>query len=156
MREAGLGETRVANIDKINELIQTVRILNWEIRGKLDNVPGGDPPENPLFRALADLRNNELTVSQTMRNMSLADTGVMIDQAAVIELARAREMGARHLLSEFGTAREAILSLLRGFRDEEWTRPHGIEGGTITVEQLVDNLIESDKEHVERIRAAAS
>ena len=146
----------MAKSDKINELVQTVRKLNWEIRPKLTNTPGGNPPGNPMHTALTDLRNNEIQISQTIRNMSLAESDVLVSEANVIEHSEASQMSSRQLLSEFGTAREAILSLLRNFTDEEWAQGHGTAEGDLSIEKIVDDLIASDRQYVERILSAAN
>lgn len=144
------------NRSKINDLVQTVRLLNWEIRPKIDNTPGGNPPGNPLFLALVEIRDNEIQVSQTIRNMSLAEVDVLVGEGNVIEHSAAAGLGARQILSEFGTAREAILSLLRVFSENDWSRTHDTPGGTKTVEEIIDDLIASDKRSLEKITNAAT
>jgi hypothetical protein len=146
----------VAKADKINELVQTVRKLNWEVRPKLNNTAGGASEDDPLYQALVDLRNNEIKMSQQIRNMSLSEADVTVQRADVEELLQTKGVGPRQLLSEFGTAREAILSVLRNFTDEEWTREHNTTSGTISIEKMVDDLIASDKQHMERILSAVS
>lgn len=146
----------MAKSDKINELVQTVRKLNWEIRPKLNNTPGGNPPGNPMHTALTDIRNNEITMSQTIRNLSLAELDILVGEGNIIEHSDAAKMSSRQLLSEFGTAREAILSLLRNFSDEDWSRSRETADGTTSIEQIVDDLIASDKQYVDRILSAAN
>ncbi|HLT19110.1 MAG TPA: hypothetical protein VKZ96_06620 [Thermomicrobiales bacterium] len=146
----------MAKADKINELVQTVRKLNWEVRPKLTNTPGGNSPDDPLHRALTDLRNNEIQMSQQIRAMSLAESDVTVDEANIIEHAEAAKVSSRQLLSEFGTAREAILSLLRNFSDEDWTREHSTSTGSVSIDKIVDDLIASDKQYMERIFSAAA
>mgnify|MGYP001278174510 CR=1 FL=1 len=146
----------MAKADKINELVQTVRKLNWEVRPKLNNTAGGASEDDPLYQALVDLRNNEIKMSQQIRNMSLSEADVTVQRADVEELLQTKGVGPRQLLSEFGTAREAILSVLRNFTDEEWTREHNTTSGTISIEKMVDDLIASDKQHMERILSAVS
>ena len=149
-------EARVSYTGKIDDLVQTVRHLNWEVRPKIDNTPGGNPPGNPLFQALADIRNHEIQHSQLIRGMSLTEVGVEKEQGRVVEHIDASEIGARQLLSEFATAREAILSLLRTFSAEQWSEKHDTFEGNKSIEQIVDGLIESDKSMIERISSAVS
>ena len=143
---------------KLSALVQTVRELNWEVRPKINNVPGGEPPANPLHVALSDLRENELRASQLIRGMSLAETaaGMREDQLVVVEHADPTTIGSRQVLSEFATAREAILSIIRNLTDEQWQETHNTPEGDHTYEEIVDGLIESDKAFGERIKEAAA
>ena len=142
--------------DKINELVQTVRTLNWEVRPKISNAPGGDPPGNPLHQALGELRNNEVTASQLIRSMSLSETAAQMSAEQEVTHDPVDQVGTRQLLSEFATARESILSLLRNVSDEDWAQAHETPNGTKSMEQAVDDLISSDRALVERITKAAS
>ena len=148
----------MTQIEKLSALVETVRELNWEIRPKINNVPGGDPPANALHIALSDLRENELQASQLIRSMSLAETaaGMSEDQLQVVEHPDPTTIGSRQVLSEFATAREAILSIVRNLTDDQWKETHRTPNGDRTYEELVDGLIESDKTFTKRIHDASA
>ena len=146
----------MAHSDKISELVQTVRLLNWEVRPKITSVSARELEGSPLHNALADLRNSEIETSQLIRGMSLAETAVEGDTGQVVEHVDASTIGSRQLLSEFGTAREAILSILRNLTDEQWAEAHQTRDGSLSYEQVVDRLIESDRKNLERIQSIST
>jgi hypothetical protein len=146
-----LGEVSVTKVEKVNELVQMVRTLNWEVRPKIGSTPGGDPSGNPVHQALGELRDQEIVASQTIRGMSLSETAA---QMAVLQEATHEpvdKVGSRQLLSEFGTARESILSLLRTISDEDWAQTHETPNGAKSMESVVDELIRTDRGLIERI-----
>ncbi|MEZ4573123.1 MAG: hypothetical protein R2849_22955 [Thermomicrobiales bacterium] len=135
-------------------MVQTVRKLNWEVRPKIASDPESNKAGHPLHQAIADIRNNEIRTSQLIRGMSLAEVGVEEDVGQVVEHVEADTVGARQLLSEFGTAREAILSILRTLPENEWEEAHDTFRGDKSFQDIVDDLIASDREHVAKIEAA--
>ncbi len=144
----------MAHTDKLSELVQTVRELNWEVRPKISSTPGSNDAGSALHTALTALRNNEVRSSQLIRSMSLAEATDDADPGRVVEHAEADTIGSRQLLSEFATAREAILSILRNLPDEDWAASHETVDGSLTYEDVVDQLIASDKEHTGQIHSA--
>lgn len=138
--------------DKLSELVQTVRILNWEVRPKITSASARELEGSPLHKALTDIRNNEIQTSQLIRGMSLSETGEATeDVGTVLEHVDASTIGSRQLLSEFGTARESILSILRNVSDDEWHEEHETYEGKWTYEEIVDRLIESDRKALSMI-----
>lgn len=146
----------MAHTDKLSELVQTVRMLNWEVRPKISSMTGGNEAGNALHTAVTDLRNNEIRTSQMIRTMSLVDVADDSDPGRVVEHVEASTVGTRQLLSEFATAREAILSILRNLTDEQWAENHDTADGAKTYEDVVDDLIASDKQHIAAIQSATS
>jgi hypothetical protein len=151
-----LGEVSVSKVEKVNELVQMVRTLNWDVRPKLSNTPGGDPPGNPVHQALAELRDNEIIASQTIRGMSLSETAAQMAVQQETTHEPPDRIGSRQLLSEFGTARESILSLLRTVSDEDWSREHDTPNGAKSMADVVEELISSDRGLVDRITSRVS
>lgn len=146
----------MAKTDKLSAMVGTVRELNWEVRPKINNVPGGDPVGNPLHLALSELRENELKMSQLIRSMSLAETAAGQTGGRVVEHADPTTIGSRQVLSEFATAREAILSILRTLPDAQWDETRATPTGERSYDGIVDDLIESDKGYLNRIKGAAA
>lgn len=147
----------MAHSDKISELVQTVRLLNWEVRPKISTASAGELEGSSLHNALTEIRNNEIRTSQLIRGMSLSESGQATEDVGdVLEHVDASTVGSRQLLSEFGTARESILSILRNLTDEAWAEAQETYEGTWSYEQIVDELIESDRKFLEQIRSAVA
>ena len=147
----------MANTEKLSSLVETVRVLNWEVRPKIAGAPEMNNAGNPLHTALTEIRNNEIAASQQIRSISLAETiAQQGKEDDVEEQAEASTIGSRQLLSEFGTAREAILSILRNISDEQWAESHSTATGERSYEAIVDGLIESDKKYVSQIHSAVA
>ena len=144
----------MANTEKLSKLVETVRILNWEVRPKIASAPEMYQVGSALHSALTEIRNSEIEASQQIRSMSLAETIAQQNRERVVEHAEASTIGSRQLLSEFGTAREAILSILRSLTDAQWTETHSTPTGDQTYEGIVDGLVESDKISVGKIQSA--
>lgn len=146
----------MAKNEKIDALVATVRDINHEVRPKISNKEGGDPPGNPLHMAIVELRDHEQGVSRQIRSLTLADLTAREDVGELIEARSSDKIGTRQALAEFGTAREAILSILSQLNDEEWDQQRETDEGTISITKVIDDLIESDKKHMEKIRQLAS
>lgn len=147
----------MAHSDKISDLVQTVRLLNWEVRPKITSVSARELEGSALHNALTGIRNNEIRTSQLIRGMSLSETGQKTeDVGQVLEHVDASTIGSRQLLSEFGTARESILSILRNLSDEEWSEEQETYEGNWSYDQIVDELIESDRKYLDQIRSAGA
>lgn len=150
-------EANVAYNEKIDTLVATVREIQHEFRPKVNDAPGGNPPGNPLHQAMADLRDHEQQVSRSIRTFTIADLTAREQPGQIIEPQPISETSGRTLLSQFATAREAILSILRTLDDEQWTEEQKTEDGTTTtILQQVDHLIASDKEMVKKLHEAAA
>lgn len=146
----------MARNEKIDALVQTVRDVNHEVRPKISNKPGGDPPGNPLHEAIIELRDHEQGVSRLIRSLTIADLTAREEVGELIEARSSANIGTRQALAEFGTAREAILSILSQLGDEEWEEQRETEEGTISITKVIDDLVESDKTHLKKIREQAA
>ena len=61
----------------------------------------------------------------------------------------------RQILGDFALQRQATMGILDALRPEDWQRTAtGGDGGTITVEQLVDGWIEHDQGHIRQMEEA--
>ena len=83
----------MAHMDLIDSLIATYRTLNLRVR-PLDPATAGQLSAGgtTLRAVIAELRDQELTASQTLKNMTLADTVVLEEFPLIV--ADAREMQA--------------------------------------------------------------
>ena len=135
----------------IDGLIATYRELNGKVRPlpedrlRLKGGAGGSVRE-----VVTRLRDSELRFSQALKERI---TGVAMpemfgeDEAPVVGTESSEDSTAA-IISQFGTARESTLALLRSLPDEDWDRPID-EGQPIRarIQQLRDN----DRRQMERI-----
>lgn len=142
--------------DKVDALVSTVHSLNHEVRPKVNDVPGGDPPGNALHVALGELRDQEARVSLVIRSLTIADLTANRQEAQAVDQEPIENVGSRQLLSSFGTARAAILSIIRMMEEDEWERERPTADGTTTITEVIDELIESDKVLAPKVRNAAN
>jgi hypothetical protein len=136
----------VAHSDLIDSLISTYRTLNLTIRPIANEraaVAGAGGKS--LLELIADMRAQELATSQQLKNMTFSDarSGAGLAEVAVPEPFDAGDV--RYLLSEFGTAREAILALVRNMPDEQLDMDRTGPSGITTIRSVVEDLVERDK-----------
>lgn len=143
----------MSNSERIDALVATVRDLNHAIRPKLTDTPGGDPPGNDIHTSLAKLREHEHSYSRLIRSMTLAEATAN-PAGDTFEYLDPNSVSSRRLLSEFGTAREAILSVLRTLDDSEWEVKRETPDGEKSVAEVIDELIESSRPYVDNVLKA--
>ena len=135
----------------IDGLIATYRELNAKVRPlpeerlRLAGANGGSVRD-----AVTRLRDSELRFSQALKERI---TGVPMpdifgdEQVPVLGTETSHDSTAV-ILSQFGTARESTLAMLRTLTPEEWDLP--IEGGQ-PIRDRIRQLCENDRAHLERI-----
>lgn len=163
------------NIEKIDALISTVRELNHQVRPKLsEDIGGGSGSMAEVHSIISEMRNRELISSHGIKRMILsaregvdaqeiqnmmgtAGTRITLEEALAIH-EDAAELPTRVVMSEFASAREAILSLLRELPDAEWTTKSdlAIDEGQDSVLGVVDYLIGEDKKALSQISQLTS
>ncbi|TVR75299.1 MAG: hypothetical protein EA415_04355 [Sphaerobacteraceae bacterium] len=134
----------------LNEMIEIYRDLNLKLRGvdlaaiadkKADN---GETVRDILNR----MRNREYNASQAIKIMSMGEDASNIDektQAAVLDELVATGVTPIILLSQFGTAREATLSLVRQVDDETIDAEHSGPRGKMSIREYCRALINDDR-----------
>lgn len=142
----------------IDQLIATVRELNLEIRGRdfggdvsaedltghTDTVPG----------ILYQMRGREMNASQAVKRMLLGEAVTSDDEAAVLSEQQVQAgTSPRVLLSQFGTAREAILSQVRELPDEVWDQTFATPRGEMSLKSYLQTLVDRDAERMQQIKA---
>jgi hypothetical protein len=143
----------VANSDLIDSLIATYRNLNLAVRPIPDAQAGQAVGGGTSLRdMIVELRNHEMAASQQLKLMTLGEGGM---SGGMPEIApSAPGLSTRSVLSEFGTAREAILALIRELPDEEWTvQRAGIQGQT-TIQTFIEQLAAHDRQALSQIEPA--
>jgi hypothetical protein len=163
-------EELVAKTEKIDALISTVRELNHRVRPMLnEGIGGGQGNQAQAHTILGEMRNRELVASHGVKRVMLSnregidameikhmmgtdDARITLEEALEIHQ-DPEKLPTRVLLSEFGSAREAILSLVRELPDEQWEAASSTlgEGDLNSVEAIVDNLIAEDQVAVRKI-----
>lgn len=136
--------------DLINELIATYRNLNTKVRTlPEERLAMTDSKGNSVRKAVTQLRNSEMQFSQALKE---AISGVHMpdadaDDTPVIGTESESDTTAT-IISQFGTARESTLAMLRGLAPEEWGKS---AGGGASIRQRLQEHIARDKQSLEQI-----
>lgn len=140
----------MANSDLIDSLIATYRNLNMAIRPLPDAettqaASGG----KSLRDMIVEMRDHEMQASQQLKLMSIGE-GALSGRMPEI-LPSAPGISIRSVLSEFGTAREAILALIRELPDDAWTLEREGPNGRTTIQAFIEQLVAHDREALSQI-----
>ncbi len=134
----------------IDGLIATYRELNTKVRPLPEErlrLPAGG---GSVREVVSRMRDSELRFSQALKERV---TGVPMpemfgeDEAPVVGTESSEDSTAA-LLSQFGTARESTLALLRTLPDEDWDRT--LDGGQ-PIRARIRQLRDNDRRQLERI-----
>ena len=137
--------------DLMDGLITTYRVLNTKVRPLPEErlrAKGGDGPS--VREVVVRLRDNELRFSQALKERL---TGIPMpemfgeDEVPVVGTESVDDP-TPVILSQFGTARESTLAMLRGLPAAEWDQT--LEGGQ-PISTRITELLEHDRRQVERI-----
>ncbi|ACZ40567.1 hypothetical protein [Sphaerobacter thermophilus] len=135
----------------INGLIATYRELNHRVRGDAKDL-SGDAHE-ALVSTLRRLRDRELRASQAIKRILVGDAVDEDDEAPLTETEFAESMSnsPNVLLSQFGTAREATLAMVRDLPDEEWNKVVQTPRGQMSLRDYLKTLVDRDRQKLEEI-----
>lgn len=147
----------MAHEDLINRMIAAYRDLNLLIRPLPDDAmtrrAGG---EASVRDTVERLRDNELRFTQATKDILTGQRVPDEYDDATPTLGMEHEGDpARVLLSQFGTARESTLAMLREMSEQQWAATDG-KGRTMLVR--VEALVENDRKvlaHVQSLMGAA-
>lgn len=142
-------EGSVANSDLIDSLIATYRNLNLAIR-PLPDAQGEQAAGGKSLRdMIVELRDHEMSASQQLKLMTLGEGALA---GGTPEIApSAPGLNIRSVLSEFGTAREAILALIRELSDDDWAADREGPNGRTTIQAFIEQLVAHDREALGQI-----
>jgi hypothetical protein len=141
----------MADQEIINEMIEIYRDLNMRLRGvdlnaiKDKKADNGETVETILRR----MRDREYNSSQAIKLMSMGEDSSGIEEtnpAAVLDELILTGVTPIILLSQYGTAREATLSLIRGLNDEAWDQEHNTPRGKMSIREYCRGLVNDDRE----------
>ncbi len=149
----------MADRDVIDGLIATYRELNQRFRpllATLNSDAGSvDDPTSPLG-ILYRLRNRELNASQAIKEMLRgAERTIVDDEGEPLVTVHQTALGLVPivLLSQFGTAREATLAMVRDLPDEVWQQEFDTPRGRMTLRAYLETLIQRDREAIRALEA---
>lgn len=142
----------MADRDVIEGLIATYRELNQRFRPLFQALDSGagsvDDPTTPLG-ILYRLRNRELNASQAIKEMLRGgERTILDDEGEPLVTLQQTALGLLPtvLLSQFGTAREATLAMVRDLPDEVWQQEFNTPRGRMTLRAYLETLIARDRE----------
>ncbi len=144
----------MADRDVVEALIAAYRELNQRFRPLLAamNADAGtveDPTS--LLGILYRLRNRELNASQAIKEMLRGGERTIVDDEAepLVTLQQtALGLVPIVLLSQFGTAREATLAMVRDLPDSVWQQEFETPRGRMTLRAYLETLIARDREAI--------
>lgn len=142
----------MAHEELVNRMIATYRDLNLLIRPIPDDVlnrrTSGDASIRDLMQGL---RDGELRFTQSTKELLTGQTipEDLQDEAPIIGLEHEGDP-SRVLLSQFGTARESLLAMLREMSEEQWSAT-GPGGRTMVAR--IDQLLENDQKVLARVQS---
>jgi hypothetical protein len=140
----------------IGELIATYRELNHRVRGRDFGPPRAESElhadDNSVLGILYQMRNRELRASQSVKRLLAGGEALGADE----EVQATSDIGVNTytvpiLLSQFGTAREATLSQVRGLSDEGWAQVYNTPLGSMSLKDYLQTLVDRDRERLQQI-----
>lgn len=135
----------------IDGLIASYRELNHRVRGAGLTGAGED---SPITQILRRLRDRELRASQAIKRMVAGEAAEATDEAeADMAEFQGIPVSPTVLLSQFGTAREATLAMVRELPDEEWNRTVTSPIGEMTLRDYLKSLVDRDRQRMTEIDA---
>ncbi len=137
----------MAHSDVIDSLIATYRNLNLKIR-PLDSAIAASNGSS-LLEAISELRESEIRASQLIKLMTLGEVGA--GMTVPDPPPSANPSNVRTLLSEFGTAREAILATVREMSEEDLAADRPGFGQANSIRQVLEQLVARDQKVMQAI-----
>lgn len=142
----------MAHDELLNQMIATYRDLNLLVRPIPDTILNQRSSGQASIRDLMQqLRDGELRFTQSTKELLTGQTipDDFQDESPILGLEHEGDP-SRVLLSQFGTARESLLAMLREMTDEQWQ----IAGpGGKTMVDRINQLIESDQKTLARVQS---
>ena len=137
-----------------NGLIATYRDLNLRVRPLPEDRLRLGQGRSTIKHVIEDMRNDELRFSQALKDrlggapmvevLKGAGAGEEVEELVV----PGPDDTVAAVLSQFGTARESTLAMLRGMTPDEWDAPGT---GGVTIRQASEKLLGNDARHMERL-----
>ncbi len=134
-----------------NGLIATYRDLNLKVRPLPEERLGLRSGRDSVRRVILDMRDDELRFSQALKDRlsgaAMDDVLAHRDEEVALEIPSPDDTTVE-VLSQFGTARESTLAMLRGMPPESWDEAGA---GGLTIRGASERLLASDGKHLEKV-----
>lgn len=134
-----------------NGLIGTYRELNMKVRALPEERLILGRSGHTVRDVVLEMRDDELRFSQALKDRlsGVGLSGAFGDKSLtqLIEIPSPDDTTVE-VISQFGTARESTLAMLRGMGPESWDDP---DHGPVTVREAAEGLLASDGVHLEKI-----
>lgn len=138
--------------DLIDSLIGTYRELNLKLRTVTEERLAANGNGGSARDVVSAMRNRELIASQQLKLMMLADyANTAADVVDPASLDPVDQQTTRTLLSEFGTARESILAVVREMPDEALDRELPSPDGPMSIATFLKRLNDQDAQDRRKI-----
>lgn len=137
-----------------NGLIATYRDLNLRVRPLPEERLRLGQGQGTVRNVIKDMRDDELRFSQALKDrlaggpMTDVLTAMSASDEAEDLVVPGPDDTVAAVLSQFGTARESTLAMLRGMTPDDWDAPGA---GGKTIRQASEGLMGNDARHMERI-----
>ena len=134
-----------------NGLIATYRDLNLKVRPLPEERLSLRSGRESVRRIIVDMRDDELRFSQALKDRlggaSMIDVLAHRGEDVELEIPSPDDTTVE-VLSQFGTARESTLAMLRGMPPESWDESGP---GGLTIRGASEGLLANDGRHMEKI-----
>ena len=134
-----------------NGLIATYRDLNTRVRLLPEQRLRLGHPGDTVRGVILDMRDEELRFSQALKDrisgLSIDDVFGGKGKTTGLDIPSPDDT-TNEVISQFGTARESTLAMLRGLAPEAWDDQ---DAAAVTIRDATDGLLVSDGKHMERI-----
>lgn len=136
-----------------NGLIATYRDLNLKVRPLSEERLNLGRARSSVRGVIIDMRDDELRFSQALKSRLAGGemVNVLTPSGGNVDADEIYVDGGDstiETLSQFGTARESTLAMLRGMAPEQWD---DTAQGSLTIRAASDALLANDKVHMEKV-----
>jgi hypothetical protein len=143
--------TAVSEQELFNGLIATYRELNMKVRPLAEERLSLGRARHTVRHVILELRDDELRFSQALKSrlsgLAMVDVFAGDEDVEMAEIPSPDDTTVE-VLSQFGTARESTLAMLKGMPPEAWDDR---AFGNLTVRDAVEDLRTNDARHLEKI-----
>lgn len=146
-----IGGLTMQDQEIFNGLIATYRELNLRIRPLPEERLHLGRGHETVRHVVSRMRDEELHFSQALKDRlggaPMAE-GLKQGASTTDPVVPGPDDTTVEVLSQFGTARESTLAMLRGMTPDDWDAPGA---GGMTIRQASEELLSNDARHMEKI-----
>lgn len=134
--------------DLLGILVNTYRELNMSVRSIAEERLVSAGQDHTVRDIISRMRADEMKFAQALKQR-VSKVVMNTEGDDRLHSAASEKDSTRMLISQFGTARETTLSLLKGIPDADWIQR--IDDGE-TILEHVEQLAKSDQTQLQRIK----